>query len=103
MQIATDSVLYFSANPPYTTLHCDGKKYLFNGSLKTLSEQLDVEKFVRVHKSVIIQVAYIVSYKSRLNGDYDATMKNGAVLRISRNYAADFKRIFHNSHRDTLK
>ena len=91
LQIPTKDVLYFSANPPYVNVHYKDKKHLCNITLKSLSEKLDRGFFVRIHKSEIVNLTHVQSYKSRQNGDYDVTMDDGKVLRLSRNFAKDFK------------
>jgi DNA-binding LytR/AlgR family response regulator len=91
LQIPTKDVLYFSANTPYVNVHYKDKKHLCNITLKSLSEKLDRRFFVRIHKSEIVNLTHVQSYKSRQNGDYDVTMDDGTVLRLSRNFAKDFK------------
>ncbi len=96
LRIAVDDILYFSANSPYVNIHHPSKKYLHTGTLKLLETQLDNTKFIRIHKSCIVNLQKVISYKSRLNGDYDASLSDGTVVRISRNYASDFKTKFEN-------
>jgi len=91
LYIPTKEILYFSANPPYTNIMHHGKKYLYNMTLKSLSEKLDNRLFVRIHKSEIVNLSKVQSYQSRQNGDYDVTISDSSVLRISRNFAKDFK------------
>lgn len=101
--ILVSEILYLSANTPYINIHLEGKKYLHNETLKSVTLKLDPEKFIRVHKSTIINIAKVASYATRLNGDYDLTMKNNVALRVSRNYAGDFKNLFNKTHRLTTK
>ncbi|MBL0146556.1 MAG: LytTR family transcriptional regulator [Chitinophagaceae bacterium] len=101
--IAISEILYFSANPPYINIHLKDNKYLYNETLKSISIKLDPEQFVRVHKSTIINIKMVVSYTTRLNGDYDLTMKNNIQLRVSRNFATDFKNLFNKTHHLTTK
>ncbi|MEO6232759.1 MAG: LytTR family DNA-binding domain-containing protein [Ferruginibacter sp.] len=96
-------VLYCSANPPYINLHLDGKKYLHNETLKSISIKLNPGQFVRIHKSTIVNIKMVASYTTRLNGDYDLTMKNNVQLRVSRNFANDFKNLFNKTHRLTIE
>jgi hypothetical protein len=101
--IAVSDITYFAASPPYINLHLEGKKYLHNETLKSISIKLNPEHFVRVHKSTIVNIKMVSSYRTRLNGDYDLTMKNDVQLRVSRNYATDFKNLFINTHHLTAK
>ena len=102
-RIAVSEVMYFSASTPYISIHLTGKKYLQTETLKALSAKLDPQKFIRIHKSFIVHITEVVSYTSRLNGDYDLVMKNDETLRVSRNFAADFKRAFEACHHLTQK
>jgi hypothetical protein len=103
MMISINDILYFSANSPYINIHHKQKRYLHNETLKSLSQRLDNEMFVRVHKSVIVNIKNVLSYKSRLNGDYDLTMSDGTEIRLSRNYASSFKQKLEGAHQDTTK
>ena len=96
--IPVSEILYFSANPPYINLHLEGKKYLHNETLKSISIKLNPEQFVRVHKSTIVNIEMVASYTTRLNGDYDLTMKNNVQLRVSRNFATHFKNLYNKTH-----
>lgn len=96
--LETKDILYFSANSPYVSVHILAKKHLYSETLKGLEQKLDPAKFVRIHKSYIVNIVQVTSYQSRLNGDYDLTLTDNTVLRVSRNYAQTFKEIFKRSH-----
>ncbi|GAA4906052.1 hypothetical protein GCM10023313_05930 [Mucilaginibacter defluvii] len=97
--IVIQDILYFSANSPYVNIHQLSKKYLHSATLKSLQSRLDNNQFIRIHKTYIVNIEKVVGYHSRLNGDYDLTLIDGTMLRVSRNYAATFKSSFENSHR----
>ncbi|MBO9595384.1 MAG: LytTR family transcriptional regulator [Niabella sp.] len=101
--LAVKDVFYFSANPPYVNIYHRSKKYLHTGTLKSLETQLDGRQFVRIHKSHIVNIHQIASMQSRQNGDYDITLRNHTVLRVSRNYAKQFKLRFSAYHQLTPK
>ena len=101
--IDTKDVLFITANPPYINIHHKTKPYLHNGTLKSVLSTLDQALFVRVHKSTIVNITLVQSYKSRLNGDYDLTIADGTELRLSRNYASIFKKKFETTHRVTTE
>lgn len=92
--IQTKDIRLFSANSPYVTIHLQSKKYLQFETLRSVLERVDNTQFVRVHKSAIVNLIFVRCYTSRQNGDYDLTMDNGVIVRLSRNYAADFKTRF---------
>jgi DNA-binding LytR/AlgR family response regulator len=47
--------------------------------------------FVRIHKSFVVNLLKIKSFKSSLNGKLDVTLINGDRLEISRNYVNELK------------
>jgi len=98
LNIAVSEIYYCSANPPYINIHLESQKYLHSETLKSVSLKLNPREFVRVHKSAIVNIKMVSSYKTRLNGDYDLTLKNNVQLRVSRNFATDFKDLFKNNH-----
>ncbi|MEO6950025.1 MAG: LytTR family DNA-binding domain-containing protein [Ginsengibacter sp.] len=99
--IDTSEILYFSANSPYINIHHPVKRYLYSDTLKSLHTQLDNDQFIRIHKSCIVNITKVISYQSRLNGDYDLLLSDKTTLRVSRNYAATFKSAFEVQHRLT--
>lgn len=101
--IIVTEILYFSANPPYINIHLESKKHLHNETLKSILNKLNPTEFVRVHKSTIVNINMVSAYTTRLNGDYDLKMKNNEQLRISRNFATDFKDLFNRTHQLTTK
>lgn len=94
LKIAVSNILFIKASSPYVSLHLTNKKYLQKRTLKSLSEILDEKLFIRIHKSVLINLHHVKSYTSRSNGDYDLLMSNNSSVRLSRNYADQFMKKF---------
>lgn len=101
--VAVSDIYYCSANPPYINIHLACQKYLHKETLKSLSQKLNTEQFVRVHKSALVNINMVASCKTRLNGDYDIKLKNNVQLRVSRNYASDFKQLLKKTHQPGVK
>ena len=91
IKIAVGDILCFTARKPYVLLQTEGRNYLYSSSLTALSNQLDPNQFLRIHKSCIINLEQVKSCSSRANGDYDVILTDGTVVRLSRTYAKDFK------------
>ena len=69
----------------------DRRSYRGDGTLQEVKEKLGKD-FIRISKSVIINI-FSVSYVSpSISGTMEVTMKNGMVDYISRKYLPDFKR-----------
>ena len=89
--VEVNDIYQITAETPYISIQLNDKKYLHTETLKSMSTQLNKKNFVRVHKSTIVNLDKVVSLKSRLNGDYDISLKNGVEIRLSRTYVANFK------------
>jgi len=97
VSIRVAHIFQIKSESPYITIQLENKSYLHNETLKSFLKQLDESKFVRVHKTCIVNISKVVSFISRLNGDYDLYLANGEIVRLSRTYAADFKMKMHNT------
>ncbi len=97
--LVTAEIEQIVAATPYVEIHLENKKYLHTATLKSLRESLSQNDFVRVHKSAIVNINKVCSFKSRLNGDYDLRLNNGQITRLSRTYAADFRQRFEQINR----
>lgn len=54
--------------------------------LSALERKLDSDRFVRVHRSIIVNLAAVRSIVSWFSGNYMIEMKNGQRVRVSRTY-----------------
>jgi len=70
----------------YVTLHVGGKELLYRAALNDLAEKLDPRRFVRVHRSSLINIESILQLDPISHGEFEAVLKNGARTRVSRTY-----------------
>ena len=101
--LKVNDILYFSAYSPYISIYISQKRYLHTDTLKSLEKQLDNKQFVRIHKSHIVNIHKISSIESRHNGDYDISLSDNTILRLSRNYAKNFKSKFSDFYQLNIK
>ncbi|HEX4284704.1 MAG TPA: LytTR family DNA-binding domain-containing protein [Terracidiphilus sp.] len=72
----------------YVTLHVGGKELLYRAALNDLAERLDPRRFVRVHRSALVNIESIVQLEPMSHGEFEAVLKNGSRTRVSRTYRA---------------
>jgi two-component system, LytTR family, response regulator len=72
----------------YVTLHVAGKELLYRAALNDLAERLDPRRFVRVHRSALVNIESIVQLEPMSHGEFEAVIKNGSRTRVSRTYRA---------------
>lgn len=70
----------------YVNLHLANKEILYRSALADLAERLDPTRFVRVHRSTIVNIESILQLEPISHGEFDVVMKSGARTRISRSY-----------------
>lgn len=68
--------------------YCEGKEGFIKRCLSQVEEKLPDDKFFKIHKSIIINIDYLVS----INMDINKTvlMKNGKELKIAHRRYKDF-------------
>lgn len=76
----------------YVTLHVGGKELLYRAALNDLAEKLDPRRFVRVHRSALINIESIVQLEPISHGEFEAVLKNGSRTRVSRTYRAQLEK-----------
>ncbi len=91
LSVSTSTIEFITTDKPYSIVHIKDKKILDNKSLKEFETVLDPTVFLRVHRSSIVNATFVKELKSRNNGDYDATLKNGQVIRLSRHFRNNWK------------
>ena len=93
--VQVDSIHMISTDKPYTIVHTANEKHLQDKSLKDFEKELDPSHFFRVHRSAIVNKAFISEMTSRKNGDYDVTLSNGISVRFSRHFRENWKSLLH--------
>jgi len=76
----------------YVNLHVAGKELLYRAALNELAEKLDPRRFVRVHRSAIVNIESIVQLEPISHGEFDAVLRNGSRTRVSRTYRAQLEK-----------
>jgi len=75
----------------YVHLHVGTKSYLYGTTLSELQERLNPSRFVRIHRSAMVNADQIVGLQPRPHGEYVVILKNGAELTLSRGYRAQLE------------
>jgi two-component system LytT family response regulator len=89
--IRAAEVEWIEAAGVYVNLHVAGEHVLYRAALHELVERLDPRRFVRVHRSAIVNIEKILQLEPISHGEFDAVFKNGERTRVSRNYRAQLE------------
>jgi hypothetical protein len=75
----------------YAVLHVGGETLEIRSSLTRLEGELDPRRFVRVHKSYVVNVARIAEVTPWISGDWRIRLQDGAEVNLSRRYRQRFE------------
>jgi two-component system LytT family response regulator len=85
--VPVEHIDWIEAAGDYVELHVAGKTHLLREALSSLELRLDPARFVRVHRSAIVQLDRITHIRALTNRDGYLTLRDGRSLRLSRNYS----------------
>lgn len=85
-------VIWIDAEGDYSKLVTSKQRYLSNYGLGALEKKLDPRRFIRVHRSAIINLAFVQEIQKQISS-YDVILQNGDVVRVSRGYMENIKRL----------
>jgi two-component system LytT family response regulator len=78
----------------YATLHAGGRAHLLRETLTELAQRLDPARFVRVHRSAIVNLERVVEIHPLFRGDSELVLRDGTRVRLSRTRRREFHRRF---------
>ncbi|REG82097.1 LytR/AlgR family response regulator transcription factor [Algoriphagus antarcticus] len=83
--IPTREVSFFEAEDDYIAIHTVSGKYLKKMTMKSLEEALDPAKFVRVHRSYLINLNEITKIEPYERDNYLVILRGGEKVPVSKN------------------
>lgn len=75
----------------YAILHVGGETFEIRSSLTRLEGELDPKRFVRVHKSHLVNIARVAEVTPWVSGDWRIRLQGGAEVNLSRRYRQRFE------------
>lgn len=84
--IPVDEIDWVNAADNYLELHAGRETYLMRETLGQLEESLDPSRFVRVHRSHLVNVDRVKEMKPVFNKDQVLTLRDGTQVTVSRTY-----------------
>jgi two-component system LytT family response regulator len=97
MFVDVDDIDWMEATENYVELHTARASPLLHVAMHTLEKSLDPEQFVRIHRSLIVNVRRIKELQPSSHGEYVVTLTNGVRLQSGRMYNARLKALAANS------
>jgi len=84
---------WIGAEGDYVRLHSGAKNWLVRATLTSVERRLGRRRFLRIHRSTIVNADRILEVRLLDNGDATVLLKGGTELRMSRGYRDAVERI----------
>ncbi len=84
--LRTDELDWIEAAGNYVRLHLGEDAHLFRETMNNMEGRLDGRRFVRIHRSRIVNTDRIKELQPWFNGEYVVVLQNGTRLTLSRGY-----------------
>ena len=97
-----DEVDWIEAAANYVKLNVGKDSYLLREGIGRICERLDPNRFVRIHRSTIVNIRKIKELQPCDSGEYIAVLKNGKELSCSRGYRAQLQRLIEENFLQAL-
>lgn len=89
--IATEDVAWVEAKGPHVLLHTKPGVFEIRDTLARLEASLDARRFVRIHRSYIVNLSQIKELQPWFGGDAVLVLHGGQQLKVSRTYRAQLR------------
>src|SRR5262249_35248985 len=92
--LRTEEIDWIEAAGNYLRLHVGNESHLLRETMNALESRLDPEKFLRIHRSTIVNIERIRELQPMFHGDYIVVLHDGKQLNLSRGYRQRFQEMF---------
>jgi two-component system LytT family response regulator len=84
--LRVEQVDWIEAAGNYLRLHVGRATHLLRETLSNLERRLDPTRFLRIHRSTIVNVERVREFQPLFHGEYAVILRDGEALTLSRNY-----------------
>lgn len=84
--LKTEEIDWIEAQGKYVNIHVRKEAHLVREGMNSLESSLNPRKFVRIHKSSIVNIDQIAQLQPWFHGDYRVILRDGIILTLSRRF-----------------
>jgi two-component system LytT family response regulator len=92
--LRVEEIDWIEAAANYLKLHAGEESHLLRETMNGLEARLDPEKFLRIHRSTIVNIERIQELQPWFHGDYVVLLRDGTKLTLSRGYRQKLQELF---------
>jgi two-component system LytT family response regulator len=86
MFLRTDEIDWIEAADNYVRLHVGAESHLLRETMGALESRLDASRFMRIHRSTVVNIDRMKELQPWFHGDYVVILQDGTRLNLSRTY-----------------
>lgn len=86
MFLRIEEIDWIEAADNYVSLHVGRDAHLWRSTMASIEERLDPRKFLRIHRSTIVNLDRVLELSPLFHGDYAVRLRDGTTLTLSRSY-----------------
>lgn len=79
-------ICHIEASGYYIEIYTTDKKFLLRESLANMSDKLDGQTFIRIHRSTIINLHFLEEIQHNGTSEVEVVLKTGKTFRVSKSY-----------------
>jgi two-component system LytT family response regulator len=84
--VTIEEIDWIEAADNYVSLHCGGETHVLRETIREMEARLDPARFVRVHRSAIVNIDRIKELQPWFRGDYRVILLDGTVLTLTKSH-----------------
>ncbi len=94
--VRRSEVDWIEADGDYVKLHQAGRTHMVRATMTAFETRLDPDRFVRIHRSTIVNVDRIRKFRLSLAADPSVVLQDGTTLRLGRGYQGRLRELIGN-------
>jgi two-component system, LytTR family, response regulator len=84
--LTLNQIDWAEADRNYVNLHIGGHTYTVRGTIESIQEKVDADQFLRLNRSALVRIDFIVELQKWTHGEYQVILRSGQKLMWTRRY-----------------
>jgi len=84
--LRAEEIDWIESSGNYVTLHVGPESHLLRETMNGIESKLDPARFIRIHRTAIVNIDRIRELQPLFHGEYDVVLRTGTTLTLSRGY-----------------
>jgi len=101
-KIHVDDIRSISADKDYAILEIGGSSLLVRRTMSSLAEELDPDRFIRIHRSHIVPISAIREIRTPAPNRHELELESGAVFPVGRTYWRTLRQVLRRPAKKSL-